>query len=325
MQPADLSVIVPVFNGGTSFRRCLDALLAAAPPSGEILIIDDGSTDASPAYARERGLRVMTTPTPKSGPAAARNLGASAVCGDILFFIDADVLIPPDAMTRVAAAFDDPDLAALFGSYDDAPDAPTFIAQYKNLLHHYTHQTALEETTSFWAGCGAIRRAIFLEVGGFSTAYARPSIEDIELGYRLQRAGCRVKLLKSLQVKHLKQWTFRSMLSSDIFDRAIPWSDLLLRDRTLPRDLNLQTSNRISALLCWLLLASLIFFWLTPWLWLVALVCAFALIVLNADLYRFFYLKRGLLFTLAAIPLHWLYYLYSSAAFAWVLVTRRIR
>lgn len=314
-----VSVIVPVYNGGAGWQQCLDALAALKPAPCEIIAVDDGSTDDSPAVAAARGARVLKTHTPRGGPAAARNLGAAHAQGDILWFIDSDVVVHADAMEQLARAFADPHVAALFGSYDDAPGEKNFLSQYRNLLHHYVHQTALADTTSFWAGCGAIRAAVFERAGGFSDFYGRPSIEDIELGYRLRRLNYRVRLVKELQVKHLKRWTLSGMLRTDIRDRAIPWAELLAQERELPRDLNLRVSHRISAGLCWLGVALLGALLLLPPAGLLLLPLCGALVLLNLDLYRFFAQRRGIGFLCGALPLHWLYYLYSSAAFAFVL------
>ncbi|MBI3760238.1 MAG: glycosyltransferase family 2 protein [Chloroflexi bacterium] len=130
------------------------------------------------------------------GPCVARNLGARVARGEALFFIDADVAVRPDTVGRVVRAFAaDPDLVAAFGSYDERPSDPGFISQYKNLFHHYVHQHARAEASTFWAGCGAIRRSAFFALGGFDEAnYRRPSIEDIDLGYRLARRGAKIRV-----------------------------------------------------------------------------------------------------------------------------------
>lgn len=315
----DVSIIVPVYNGGQNFVRCLDALNALQPPPLEIIIVDDGSTDDAlkPSGFSETS-KVFNTDHPRSGPARARNLGAAHACGEILFFIDADVLVYADAVQRVTRAFDDANISAIFGSYDDVPADPAFISQYKNLLHHYVHQHSDEHATTFWAGCGAIRKEVFQRLGGFSSAYQRPSIEDIELGLRLTQAGGQIRLLKDLQVKHLKKWTLRSLLATDIRDRALPWAELIVRNRQLPADLNLRPAHRLSAVLCWLLLGTGIAALFIPVLGIVVGLIIGALVALNFDLYRFFFVERGVWFTVRAILLHWLYYLYSSAAFAWV-------
>jgi GT2 family glycosyltransferase len=133
-----------------------------------------------------------------------------AARGEQLFFIDADVYVHPETVGLVAAAFAaDPTIDALFGSYDGNPRAGSLLAQYKNLFHHYVHQQGSYEAATFWSGCGAIKRSVFLKMGGFDqNLYRRPCIEDIELGARLVRAGHRIVLRKDIQATHLKRWTF---------------------------------------------------------------------------------------------------------------------
>jgi len=98
---------------------------------------------------------------------------------------------------------DEPDLAALFGSHDDAPLELNFLSQYKNLLHHdvhqtaQVHQTARDEASIFCGACDAVRRDIFLALGRFGERYRHPLIEAIELGYRLTRAGHRIRLCQT--------------------------------------------------------------------------------------------------------------------------------
>ena len=119
---------------------------------------------------------------------------------------------------RVVEAFQrNPALGALFGSYDAAPAVGNFISQYKNLFHHYVHQNAAIRSSSFWSGFGAIRREVFERAGGFSTVYRRPSVEDIELGYRLWQQGIQTQLVKDLQVTHL----FQRKIAIDAFAGSI--------------------------------------------------------------------------------------------------------
>ena len=159
----------------------------------------------------------------------------------------------------------------------------------------------------------------FLQSGGFDESYTRPSIEDIELGSRLRRAGYAIRLRKSLQGTHLKRWNAASLLSADIRDRALPWAALLLRDG-LVNDLNLRWSHRLSAAAAQAWLATLIAGCLWPSLWLLTALLTLALLWLDAPLYAFFRRRRGVLFAARGIVCHWLYYLYSSTAFALVCV-----
>jgi glycosyltransferase involved in cell wall biosynthesis len=283
----NVSIIIPVLNGGESFRRCLQSIDQFSSSTVEVIVVVDGGSDNSGALAKHFGAKVIQLPE-TGGPARARNIGATAAQGDILCFLDADVTIHPDTLEQIATIFhQQPDLAALIGSYDDAPGATNFLSQYKNLFHHYTHQISNESASTFWGACGAIRRSIFWAVGGFDQAYRYPSIEDIELGYRLKRAGYRIQLCKTVQVKHLKQWGVRSLLRAEIFYRALPWTDLIWRDRRFVNDLNLSLSNRLSVVLTFGLLAALVLgVWMPP-AWLVAI--AVGLSVLHTQTQHFIF------------------------------------
>ena len=311
-----ISVIIPVHNGGESFRQCLSSLEESAIAPDEIIVVSDADTDGSWLVAQEFGAKVIRMPV-NGDPAKARNLGASVAISDILYFIDADVLISPLAISQVKKAFESKsELAALIGSYDDEPGASNFLSQYKNLFHHYNHQIGSEEAFTFWGACGAIRREVFLSIGGFDESYRRPSIEDIELGYRIRGAGYKIKLFKDLQVKHLKNWGFVSLLKAEIFYRALPWTELILRQRQLDNDLNLGVSSRLSVILVYGILTSLILgFWWSGF-FAVAAVLSLIILWLNFAVYRFFYAKRGLNFALRVIPWHWFYYFYGGLAFA---------
>jgi GT2 family glycosyltransferase len=310
-------VIVPVHNGGSDLVRCLESLGRSTRPPDELIVVADSCTDGSAATARAFDARVIQLACGPYGPAVARNRGAEVATGDALLFLDADVTVHPDTLARVEHYLDEHDeIAALFGSYDTDSPAGGLVARYKNLSHHYVHQRSRREASTFWSGCGAIRREQFLAIGGFDESFARPSIEDIELGTRLCRAGHRVWLCADVQVTHLKRWTMGSLLQTDILNRAVPWTMLIVRNDQLPRDLNLDERSRISALAAWSAPACLGLGIWSSW-GLVGMLLAMALLgVLNADLYRFFRRQGGMPFALGAAGLHALYLLYSSVTFA---------
>jgi GT2 family glycosyltransferase len=242
-----VSVIVPVHNGAEDLARCLDAVNLSDWHSFECIVVDDASTDPRIAeIAGSVGARLERLEQ-RRGPALARNAGAMKARGDILFFTDSDVVLHSDALGKAVAALEsDPGVGAVFGSYDDSPAHDSLLSRYRNLYHHWNHQCGNEEASTFWTGCGAIRREAFLELGGFSPDYARPSIEDIELGYRLRDAGYRVRLLTAMQCTHLKRWKFWDMLRTDIFRRGVPWVALLRRHRSAPADLNLNWRAKLA-------------------------------------------------------------------------------
>jgi glycosyltransferase involved in cell wall biosynthesis len=304
-----ISVVIPVHNASASLGRCLSALKTSMYQDFECVLVDDGSTDDSLPLAAASGARVIATGG-RRGPAYARNRGVESAKGEILFFIDADVMVQSGTLTQVARAFEvNPALDALIGSYDEDPAEPNFLSQYKNLMHCFVHQQGRRRASTFWTGCGAIRRHVFKEFGGFDESYVRPSIEDIELGARLVRAGRVIELEPTLMVKHLKRWTLPGLLTSDIRDRAIPWTVLILRERNIPNDLNVQSSQRISVVLVYLALM------LAPFYWPASAISLVLTIALNHRFYRFLARKRGVLFAIRAVPLHLAYFLYSGASF----------
>jgi GT2 family glycosyltransferase len=325
LDPLLISIIVPVYNNPRDLRECLSALIGSSCSGSEIIVVDDGSTDNTSSVAARMGVAVLRL-AKNSGPSAARNFGVRHARGDILFFVDADVVVMPGAVSRVVKMLDEhPDVDAVFGSYDVRPRVKGVISQYRNLLHHFVHQKGNPDASTFWAGCGAIRRSAFEEIGGFDEKRFPRCIEDIELGYRLRRAGHRIFLDKGLHGTHLKKWTLRSMIRTDIFCRAVPWTRLILESKEAPHDLNLKWGQRLSVVLAGL---SYLFLFLAPFRLELLELSAGTLagvIVLNRDLYAFFFRQRGLFFTTACIPLHLLYYLYSGVTFLYVWLDFQVR
>jgi glycosyltransferase involved in cell wall biosynthesis len=173
-----ISVIMPVFNGVAFITSSLPPLIAMQQRGEilEVIVIDDGSTDESKDLAAQMGAKVLSSGG-RMGPGGARNQAAAVARGDILWFVDADVVVRADAARCLSLGFSGPDIAAVFGSYDSSPPARNFFSQYKNLVHHYYHQHAKEEAHTFWSGCGAVRRTAFLDSGGFDVErYKFPSI-----------------------------------------------------------------------------------------------------------------------------------------------------
>ncbi len=192
-----------------------------------------------------------------------------------------------------------------------------FSKRNKNLMHHYVHQQGSEDASTFWSGFGVIKRELFLKLDGFDIKrYLRPSIEDIDLGYRLKQTGAKIYLAKELQVKHHKAWKLFGLIKTDVFDRGIPWTILLLSNKSNRiNDLNLQTNSRISAIATYSLLLCLLASIFYAAAIVPSLILTMLLLILNWDIYLFFYQKRGFWFALRVIPLHWLYYFYAALSF----------
>lgn len=284
----------------------------------EIILVDDGCSDATPLMAAQAGVTVMPSGG-RLGPGGARNAAAAAARGEVLWFVDADAVVHADAARVLSAALADSDVVAVFGAYDDQPSESGFWSQYKNLVHHHYHRNSSREAETFWAGCGAIRKAAFFEAGGFDQErYAQPSIEDIELGWRLRQRGWRIQLEPAIQATHLKKWELGNLLRTEIFFRALPWSRLIHGRTGLPDALNVSRIERCRALLAMALLASLT---ISP-LWISVAMLALAMVA-NRGLVAVFARRRGMTFAVAAVLFHQVYYWYSSSAFVWAWIEHR--
>lgn len=325
------SIVIPAFNAARYLPRVIAGLENSTFRDFEVLLVDDGSVDETASLATAAGFRVIANDSGQRGPGGARNEGSRHALGDILLFLDADVVVHPDTISQVAAVMrENPDVAAVFGSYDNAPADRHVVSSFKNLMHHYVHQQGQRDAVTFWTGCGAIRTEVFRQLGGFlpTTLFV---VEDLEYGHRLNDAGYRVQLLSNIQVKHLKRWTLKSLVYTDVCVRAIPWTLMMLRRGKADKDLNFTGRHKLSAVIALLILPLLYLgFFLaiaSPWLGfghnlphyqkgLLALIPAMlALMIflgLNLAFYRFLFRCRGLLFAVACIPVHLIYYHYSA-------------
>lgn len=320
-----LSVIVPAYNGKRVLPRSLDALMASDLPRScwELIVVDDASTDDTAIIAARYADVVVRLPGKPHGPAYARNRGFEAARGPVAVFIDADVCVRPDTLRRFAWLFaDDLELGAVFGSYCDRPPAPGFISQYRNLMHHYVHHQNAGPAETFWAGCGAVRSSVFIECGMYDEwHYVRPQIEDIELGHRIRAHGHPILLRPEIQGTHLKQWTFRNVIATDLHDRGVPWMRLLVEQGKGGNTsvLNVQRREKIFVGMIWLAALLVLVTLVTRDLrWLLGVAALVLPVVIgNRKMYAFFARHRGLWFAARVIPVHLLYYFLNGISALW--------
>jgi glycosyltransferase involved in cell wall biosynthesis len=307
------TVIVPFHRDVSMLRRVLEPFRHRAL-STELLVAADGAIEEWQPLAREFGATHVSWPV-ACGPAVARNRAASVARGDILLFVDADVVTEPGAVERVERFFQaHPEAVGVFGAYDDAPEAPGFISQYRNLQHRYVHVSGRGNARTFWAGLGAVRTEAFRAVGGYDERFRRPSVEDIDLGYRLTGAGGRIVIDPGLSGKHLKRWTWRSSVVSDVRDRGVPWTQLIQR-YGMSEHLNLSWGLRASVVCAYLtLVLGLAGLW-AAWAWWLLPVPLVLLLVLNRHYYLHFLRLRGPLFVPGVVAAHFVHHLCNGVSY----------
>jgi GT2 family glycosyltransferase len=317
-----LSVIVPFHRNIAQLQQCLTALRASerSLPAGttllEIIVVPNGATEDLRLVADAARATLLAIDR-ACGPAVARNRAVEIATGNVLVFVDTDVVVNPDALGRLAALFQaQPDAGAAFGAYDEAPADSGFVSQCKNLAHSFVHQLASGDARTFWAGLGAVRSEVFARVGGFDERFPRPSVEDIDLGYRIHASGARIILDPDIRGKHLKRWTFKSAIVTDVRDRGVPWTQLIHRYDGLHDDLNVSVAYRWCVVIAYVLAASLVAGLKWPLMLSVIPIAAILLWVLDRHYYGYFVSRRGLVFALRWFPLHIVHHLCNGVSFA---------
>ncbi|MEV7603863.1 glycosyltransferase family 2 protein [Paenarthrobacter sp. NPDC089322] len=193
-----VSVIVPGYNEAVVITKCVESILASRYRRLEVILVDDGSSDATPdimAELAEQHDRVRFLSQANAGKGAALNRGINAADGEILMFVDADGIFAPDTVLHMLEGFDHRDVGAVCG--DDRPvNLDRVLTRMLAVLSHVG--TGLVRRALSLLHClpivsgniGAFRRDLVREVGGF---HEDTLGEDLELTWRIYEAGYRVR------------------------------------------------------------------------------------------------------------------------------------
>lgn len=309
-----VSVIIPVHNGAETLKTCLEAVYQSNHSEFEVILVDDASSDCSIDIVKKYPCKIIKMDK-QGGPSVARNHGAEQARGEILFFTDADVAILKNTIKRgVELLTSRPDLEAVIGSYTAETPVSNFVSRYKNYLHHYTHQHSVGEVSTFFTACGMIRKNIFEQLYGFDESITTTALEDVDLGYRITKSGYKVRLDGSLQVTHLKKYSQKSLLYSDLFGRAIPYTKLMMKHQSFKGELSTCINNVFSVFLIFKL------FLYAVWMCnsknkvpkKLSFISCTLLLYLNREFYTFLHSRAGFIFTIKGILMQWLGYFYSG-------------
>jgi GT2 family glycosyltransferase len=206
------SIIIPTFNGALKIGHCLDALVAQmAGRDIEILVIDDGSTDAtSKVVGAYPNVRLITQAN--AGPASARNRGAREARGRILLFTDDDCVPMPDWLDAMLTPFKDPGVVGAKGIYRTLQRslAARFVQiEYEDKYRLMANLPTIDFIDTYSAG---FIRDRFQEMNGYDTSFPVACAEDIELSYRMSARGWKMKFVPEAIVYHTHPSTFSSYL-----------------------------------------------------------------------------------------------------------------
>ncbi len=182
-----VSVIVCTYNGERTIRDCLEGLPKLDYPNFEVIVVNDGSTDATAAIVGEYGVRLINTR--KGGLAAARNCGLEAATGDIVAYIDDDAWPDPSWLTYLAATFLRTTRAGVCGPNLSPPEQGSIAAGVANAPGGPIHVLLTDDEAEHIPGCNmAFRKTCLQAIGGFDPQF-RVAGDDVDVCWRLRQQG----------------------------------------------------------------------------------------------------------------------------------------
>ena len=229
-----ISIIIPNYNGGRTIKECLESVLAFKDDSTEVIVVDDCSDDGSRDIIRTYPCRLIALEK-RSGAAAARNAGAAAGKGDVLFFIDADCLLQEDTLRVLRKNLDRyPSGTVVGGTYTPMPGDAGFFSQFQSVFINYSETKNSERPDYIASHAMAIDVDTFRKAGGFPERFLTV-IEDVELSHRLRRSGIRLVMDPRLQVRHQFYFTLWKSLRNAVRKTRF-WIEYSLANKDLLSD-----------------------------------------------------------------------------------------
>jgi GT2 family glycosyltransferase len=203
-----ISVVVCTYNGARTIRDCLDGLMRVRYPDFEVIVVNDGSTDATPDIAAEYAFRLISTTN--QGLSAARNEGMLAATGEIVAYTDDDARPDPDWLTYIARGFASGEYVGI-GGPNIAPPGDGFIADcVANAPGGPVHVLLSDREAEHIPGCNmAFRREALLAIGGFDPRY-RTAGDDVDVCWRLQERGGKLGFHAGAMVWHHRRNSVRT-------------------------------------------------------------------------------------------------------------------
>jgi len=232
MEKFMISIIIPVHNSEKTIGKCLESIFNQNYPKEnyELIVVDDHSTDDSTKIISKYPCKLIRL-SKNNGPANARNIGAKNSKGDILFFIDSDIILEKNSLSEIKKTFEDKNIKCITGMYKKYPENKGIFPLYKSFLWYHEMSNVKEEYVGVMnTACGAVKRDVFYELKGFNTKYKNSECEDVEFSRRLTDKY-KIYLNKNLKVGHHYPTLIKGLKKS--FKTYLQWWPLFLKRKKL--------------------------------------------------------------------------------------------
>jgi glycosyltransferase involved in cell wall biosynthesis len=218
-----VSVIVPCYNSGATIESSLKAIRSSNFPVSELIVVDDHSGDDTARLAGFYADKVIHLDVNR-GSGNARQIGVTQSTGEILCFVDSDIVIRPDTISQIVRFLsENPSVDAVTGRLAKHHPNDNFSSQYKNLYMHYIFGLLPERVSFIFGSLWGMRRSAVLRES-CDMRYT----PDTEYGQQLFQSGKTIAFSRDLDAVHLKKYTFWSLVVND-FRVPFSWAQLFMR------------------------------------------------------------------------------------------------
>lgn len=292
-----ISLIVPVYNSESTLKECLDSIFLSSFKEFEVIVISDNSSDKSAQIAKKYNCKVIEL-SENMGPAYVRNLGAKNAEGEILFFIDSDIVIKPNSLSCIKDSFDNNEVNVIQGIYSHKPDYNNVVTQFQqSFLCYYTWSHKIKYVETLTSACFAIRKKVFIDLKGFNTNIKSATVEDEEFGYNLIDKGNKILILRELNVEHKINLTISKFIKRNFIMNFNTMKSFLRNRNFIKKKMN---QNNYTSVLSGILLLGFIIlmiivmpFFLNEKIIISFLILNIMFLSLNYKFINFVYLEKG--------------------------------
>lgn len=300
-----ISVVIPAYNSEEYLPKCLEGVLASSHKVDEIVVISDGSTDSTVEIAQRFGAKTVHFEKNNSAN-YCRNYGAEIAVGDILLFMDSDVVCKADTVKNIIDVFQNENVDAVVGLYAVSDKYKNLSSRYKNLWIRFSYLKSKSSIDWIFGAISAIRKKTFFKINGFSSElHSKAGIDDLELGKRMKEHDYKITLNHTVEVEHLKNFTFWSLMRNELH-RSL-WFVVLAAKKgqisASPRKgfVNIYPGFIHSTILAWLIIFSGIAGFILNLLWIILIPLIPLYLVINLRFLKFFGKHYGFFSTFGAL------------------------
>lgn len=298
-----ISIVIPTYNASKFIPDLLVSIFRDAVDDMEVIIVDDSSTDNTVELAKQYPVRLIEMER-NGGPAKARNRGVREAKGEIIFFLDSDVVVLDGTLQAVKDYFEkNPSVKCVIGICDTMSLNKGFVPHYMAMFE-YIHLigTPGNKVSVFAPRCGAMKRAFFLEIGGYNESYKGADVEDFELARRVNRTDP-IILNEKMLVRH--QFATFKQAVRNYFKRTVMWVHLFIKEKKLDNAGPTAPSNGIAALCAFVSFALLFLIPVAPFFKNAVIFILIIFFIANLKWWNFIRKEAGLLFAVRALFLNY--------------------